>query len=762
MESLRKAPILFATKDEQTKRGAYKLMKTLLGALEYPTIKGDEEEIDGIATSKNITQALSDVGSSVRQDAVESLTKIGSTDQKVQDSLYSLLTDENPEVRQSAIEFFTEVGSTDQKVREIFCEFLSDKQEQIRLLALECFLKLWEKEPNIQTYMGSLLENKDPLTRSMSIQFFRQIGSNDPLVHQGIAQVLHDDDQYVRLEALNFFSFVGIADSSIYDLAAPLINDPVASVRAGAIEFLSSRRNRKQALESIDLLSRNLEDEQDSSVRQYIKEALIKLLSSQENKESFLKENIIRYLKNEDISIRKIAKEIMEKIDKKLLEATLIDSIHAWIEKGNIFIFQKENEFSICIRTSIHGIIEDLKWEVGIQKPSSDNVESIDEGFVRLLQESHIKFSQLSNEKGEFKILITIKLGGQERSFIEKVRCIDYNPYHYGGPIREEMFFGRKELVEEISQGVSKSNYLIPGERKIGKTSLLLQLEKIMEKPLIPVLVDLSPVTDETFFLAVMSEIYEKCKDIIKIKPNFLFFSKDKYGYMDYKRDLSKLTKQLKNDYSRDVIMVLLLDEADRINDLREQVQNGFRSMITLHKEINAVITGTLRTKSMSSDITSPWYNAFMWPWRRIGPLTRKEAIELITTPTEGLYSFSQEAINLILSKSGYKPWIIQAFCKHVVEKILSENRNHIEIQDVQNIADETLLKNNFQIYQNKWNRIGDDIKSTLLKVANGAYVEELDVESKTSLKEVDFVDEGTNKMKVEPLFLDWIRRNCI
>jgi HEAT repeat protein len=729
----------------------------------------------GARSSDIISRLLTDKNPEVRQNAIDFFTQRGITDPEIQKSISRLLTDKNPEVRQNAIDFFTQRGITDPEIQksiyleicEAAFELLSNKEEKMRLSALDFLLRAYAKDREaISGRMSLFLEHKEPHARSISIQFFRQINSRDPSIHLKIAQLLEDRNRHVRLEALTFFSVVGITDTFVYEPATQLISDPDASVRSGVVEFLRSEKIRDYALDSIDLLSRTLESEQDYDVKQYIKEALNQLLFHQRNLNqeytaSLLEENLVPYLWSKNESVRKIAREIIGNISRRLLESKLIDSITTWIEKGNVLTFQKNNEFSVCIRTSIPDRIESLRWSVGIQTPTSDSVQQLNRGLTGLLQEYHITLKYSPKEKGDFKVLMSVELGEQERSFIEKVRCIDYNPYRYGGPVREEeMFFGRKDLVEEICQGVLVSNCSIPGERKIGKTSLFVHLEKIMEKPLIPVLVDLATIEDRTFFLTIIRKIHEKCRNIIGAQNTFLFFTRKNYEFHDFEEDLSKLIEQLKKDYSEETKIVLLLDEADNINDLKRITQNRFRSIVTLVDEVSAVITGTLRVRSMSSDQTSPWFNAFM-PCR-IGPFTREEAAELITSPAEGLYSFSQEAIVFILSKSGCKPWIIQAFCRHAVEKIISENQTHIGIRDVEDIADEVLLKNNFQIYHEKWSDTEEDIRSVLIEIAKGTKVEELCIESKNKLKIKNFVLEGTNELTLEPLFIDWIRRNCL
>ncbi len=96
------------------------------------------------------------------------------------------------------------------------------------------------------------------------------------------------------------------------------------------------------------------------------------------------------------------------------------------------------------------------------------------------------------------------------------------NPYVAGPPIKpgtENPFFGRKDIfdwVAENLQGAHQQNILVlHGERRMGKTSILLQLEhggnslrESSRHPICPVFVNLQSLTDTGthFFLHGISE----------------------------------------------------------------------------------------------------------------------------------------------------------------------------------------------------------------------------------------------------------------
>jgi hypothetical protein len=54
------------------------------------------------------------------------------------------------------------------------------------------------------------------------------------------------------------------------------------------------------------------------------------------------------------------------------------------------------------------------------------------------------------------------------------------SPYIVKGPVPEKMFFGREREIKAISQTIEKGDYAIVGGRRIGKSSILLRLNRLL------------------------------------------------------------------------------------------------------------------------------------------------------------------------------------------------------------------------------------------------------------------------------------------
>ena len=89
-----------------------------------------------------------------------------------------------------------------------------------------------------------------------------------------------------------------------------------------------------------------------------------------------------------------------------------------------------------------------------------------------------------------------------------------FNPYISGEPVRsEEMFFGRRGLLEQIVSTLHNNSIMIHGERRIGKTTILYQLANVLRQIddkefwFVPVFIDLEGTSQERLFRLLSEEI---------------------------------------------------------------------------------------------------------------------------------------------------------------------------------------------------------------------------------------------------------------
>jgi len=270
-----------------------------------------------------------------------------------------------------------------------------------------------------------------------------------------------------------------------------------------------------------------------------------------------------------------------------------------------------------------------------------------------------------------------------------------FNPYIAGAPVMaDNMFFGRRKLLNRILNVLHHNSLMITGERRIGKTTFLYHLKKALEGDegteyqFFPVFTDLQGVPEQAFFHAVMSDVVDSL-GLSTATVGALRFRIDDEGYdgRDFSHDLQRVIEDLKARTPRRVKLALLIDEVDVLNDYSERINQRLRSifMKTFSEHLVAIMSGVGIKRVWTSE-GSPWYNFF--DEIELTAFVREEAEALIKEPVEGVFRFESEAVEAILAGSQLKPYVIQKFCIHAVSRMLEQGRTTVTAGDVDAVRD--------------------------------------------------------------------------
>lgn len=315
-----------------------------------------------------------------------------------------------------------------------------------------------------------------------------------------------------------------------------------------------------------------------------------------------------------------------------------------------------------------------------------------------------------------FQILLTLALVAflafayvsneiiQGRRRVREAMVRGYNPYISGEPVRrEDMFFGREELLQRIVDTLHNNSIMIHGERRIGKTTLLYQLGSRLREVddpefwFIPVYADLEGTTQEGFFHFLMEEIVS----VVRLLPGdttTLFkgigeLDMIRKGALDYtdrnfSRDLRHLLQSLTvygqvAHPDRKLRLILLLDEMDVMSHYDHLVQQQLRRtfMRDFAATLGAVVAGIQISKAWDR-VESPWYNLFNEI--KLEPFDRDQAAQLLTEAVRDIYTYDQAAVEAIIDYSDGRPFRLQQYGLEAVNHMLSENRRRITLTDVE------------------------------------------------------------------------------
>ena len=248
------------------------------------------------------------------------------------------------------------------------------------------------------------------------------------------------------------------------------------------------------------------------------------------------------------------------------------------------------------------------------------------------------------------------------------------NPYTFRGPIRnQKFFFGRKKDIEHIFSFLSNEqpqSCSIIGERRIGKTSLLLHIRKrevysnYLKDPFVFVFFDFQKAlrkSREYFFEETIKEILRQIKENIQIN------AKENANFEGFEKLLSELKKL---GYK----LVFLFDEMESVNGNSSFDEEFFSSLRSLVNSYDiAYITASQKSLAdlcLSKEIlSSPFFNVFQQCW--LGLLDEEEALSLILEPARhnGMIFNKEKDLPFIVKIAGNHPFFIQIACYYLFEK---------------------------------------------------------------------------------------------
>ena len=278
-----------------------------------------------------------------------------------------------------------------------------------------------------------------------------------------------------------------------------------------------------------------------------------------------------------------------------------------------------------------------------------------------------------------------------------------FNPYVSGEPVRrEDMFFGRQDLVARIAATLHNNSIMIHGERRIGKTTLLYQLANVLRKVrdksywFLPVYVDMEGTTETKLFHLLMEDILGVVNDLAELSPgahtqiaalHFWAQADGKYDDRTFGRDLRTIMTILEeyalaHQQARQVRLILLMDEMDTLSRFDRVYQQQLRRifMRDFAATLGAVVAGIELSKDWDR-VESPWFNLFNEI--EIQPLTHVAARELLVKPVQNYYRYDEDALQFILAQCEGRPFRVQQYGLESVNHMLRQRRRRIRMEDV-------------------------------------------------------------------------------
>ena len=299
-----------------------------------------------------------------------------------------------------------------------------------------------------------------------------------------------------------------------------------------------------------------------------------------------------------------------------------------------------------------------------------------------------------------------------------------YNPYAGGGPVDDpDMFFGRKELIQEIAHAIQESHsqskcVLVYGQYRSGKSSVLYHLKTELQNEsnlLIINLANIKPALDTNSSVSILYQILmcilRGLKDAVEEQiDNELIEltlsipdAREFYEHPTPLQFFEDIFKELKRTFKQanrgDVRLVLLIDEFQYIYDLivtgelTASFMQDWKALLQSN-HFSAVLVG----QDVMPKFKSKFANEFGTTQdKRVTYLTREEAVRLIQEPIyidneENKSRYREQSVQRIIDLTEGSPYYIQIICARLVRHMNRKRAPLVTESDVEQVKD-SLIK---------------------------------------------------------------------
>lgn len=230
------------------------------------------------------------------------------------------------------------------------------------------------------------------------------------------------------------------------------------------------------------------------------------------------------------------------------------------------------------------------------------------------------------------------------------------NPFVWrAGITKAEDFFDREHEQRTLRAYLrGRQNCQIASPRRIGKTSLLRQIERAASG------------WDSTVVVAYLDLHDPRCYDL----SGWLTRVSRQFSWARPPADLAAFAECIEETIAAGQRPVLCLDEFEELTVRRtEFTRDFFLTLRACGQQGMSIVTASRKRLSdltELSDPTSPFYNTF--PLLRLGPFADKDAQDFVAYRHPGVAPFTAEEQETILAFAKGHPLALQVACAYVLE----------------------------------------------------------------------------------------------
>lgn len=278
------------------------------------------------------------------------------------------------------------------------------------------------------------------------------------------------------------------------------------------------------------------------------------------------------------------------------------------------------------------------------------------------------------------------------------------NPYaaYSGGTVvnNRAMFFGREELVNkmirEITQGENGQCFVLYGQKRSGKSSVLAQVHSRLMKPYLPVSVTVGTLdtcnAETSFTQTCIDELEDSLMKTLGILPDNWPTREEiaTYPIDSFKRSIKFSQSALESHGWGNPRIILLVDEFTYLFEyIREKMisphfMRNWKALLE-RKMFNAVVVG----QDSMPKFKQAFPNEFgVTHDERLTYLSEDDATQLAVEPIllEGKSRYRGRSLSRLLELSAGSPFYLQILCDHLVTHLNRKRAPFITEADIENV----------------------------------------------------------------------------
>ena len=298
------------------------------------------------------------------------------------------------------------------------------------------------------------------------------------------------------------------------------------------------------------------------------------------------------------------------------------------------------------------------------------------------------------------------------------------NPYVIGDPVRGSLFAGREDIMrqlEELWQSDRLQSVVLYGHRRMGKTSILLNIDGNRKKIQIAY-INLLRLGDSSQGVAeVLMQICDGIAEVTDIAPpddDALL----KLPYRAFERYIKQVGQANKG-------LIIAIDEFEKIEELIElrRIPADFlgflRGIVQMNSKIALIFAGLHTLEEMTADYFQPFF-ASVIPIH-VGFLNDASTRQILANPVdltssrsdEFILDYTPEALDLIYDLTAGQPYLVQLIGFQLVRFYNQEmfERNIVRdpifsVEDVEKIIDRTFFQRGRYYFEGVWRQAALDV----------------------------------------------------